>query len=270
MTQFQKYLSISLIIHVAIIALMWFNPAFNFSAEKPYKVTWLKLSRGDGGTNKKANLKNTKNLPQSTIREQKQALKELAKDKTGSDLKSKQSETKKTTPQNESQKRTADNAGINLNKTITKKTTNDVRMNDALARIDQQLKQREVDMSSAQVKTNDTGQSQWGSDEGSDIDPALVMYYNTIKRKISREWSLAKSEYTKALRAKIDVIIDPSGNIIRSTLNSSSGDGSFDDSALRAIKNSAPFPPPPDSIKGEVIREGFTFEFTPASVTGHI
>ncbi len=271
MTRFQKYLSISVVIHAIIIVLLWFNPNFNFRDEKPYKVTWLKLSRGDGGTSKKASLKETKNLPQSTLREQKQALKELAKDKTGSDLKSKQSETKKTVQQKDSQKRTADNAGVNITKKttpVTKKT--DATINDALARIDQQLKQREVDLSSAQVKTNETGQSPWGSDEGSETDPALILYYNTIKRKINKEWILSKGDFTGALRTRIVVLIDGNGNVMSSTYKSTSGDGSFDESAMQALRRAAPFPIPPESIRQEAVSEGFLIEFNPNAVTGKI
>ena len=55
---------------------------------KPHKVTWLKLSKGDGGTNTKANFKKTKSLPKSTVSEQKKALKDLYKDRIGKSFQS--------------------------------------------------------------------------------------------------------------------------------------------------------------------------------------
>src|SRR5687767_2749856 len=96
--RFKKYLTISLCAHLAIALFILFSPQFNFSFKKPSKVTWLQLSKGDGGTNLRSNQKNLKNLPASTIREQKEVLKELAKSKKGQDRITKESTTKKTNP----------------------------------------------------------------------------------------------------------------------------------------------------------------------------
>lgn len=268
--RFQKYLIASAVIHLLLMLLMWRFPAINWKDEKPYKITMIRLSKGDGGTNLQSNQKNTKNLPQSTLREQKQALKDLAKDKTGSDLRTNQSKTQKTVEQKVSQKRTSDTGGINPDKKTVPTKTPNARIDDALARIDQQLKQREVDFSAAQSKTGDTGQSPWGSDKGDVVDPQLILYYNTIKRKINKEWVVNENSFTGELHTQIIVLIDASGNVLRTDFKGLSGNGSFDDSAMRAIRRSAPFPPPPESIRKEALTEGFLIEFNPQSVTGHI
>ena len=121
MTRFQKYLLGSAIAHLLVFLFVFFFSDMEWKQEKPYKVTMINLSRGDGGTNLQSNFKSTKNLPQSTLREQKQALKDLAKDKQGSDLQTKQSTTKNVETQKISQKRTSDNGGLNLNQKKTKK-----------------------------------------------------------------------------------------------------------------------------------------------------
>jgi outer membrane biosynthesis protein TonB len=42
-----------------------------------------------------------------------------------------------------------------------------------------------------------------------------------------------------------------------------SGNGSVDDSALRAIQRASPFPVPPEELKWEALNEGFLVEFDP-------
>lgn len=265
---FRKYFLVSMFVHLVIFVFVWMSPSFQFEEKDDYKVTFIQLSKGDGGTNLNANFKNTKSLPSSTLKEQKQALKNQKFDKQGKDLISKESTTKKDLKQKFSQKRTSDTGGIKLSGKSTPKSN--TRVDDALARIDQQLKQREVKIESAQAKDGDTGQSPFGSAKGTAIDPALVMYYNTVKRKINNEWVVSKSEFEGSLVTTIVVMIDARGNILRTAFKKPSGNGSFDDSAMRAVRRSAPFPTPPDSIKQEAVTEGFLIEFNPTSVSGKI
>ncbi|MBU1918644.1 TonB C-terminal domain-containing protein [bacterium] len=269
--RFKKYIVLSLIFHIVVIYALWYKAPQRDMRPKNYKVTWLKLSKGDGGTSETASFENSENLPQSTVREQRMAMRDQSMDKEGADLKSHRSETKTTVKQKESLKKTSDKGGVNLNK--KKKTTppkKNSRISDALSRIDDELKQRTVDMSVAQAKQGETGQSPWGSDKGSNVNASLITYYNQIKRKIDKEWVLSKGEFSGQLIATIVVMIDSSGNILRSRLKKTSGDGSFDASAMRAIKRSAPFPIPPTSIRSEAINEGFLIEFNPKQVSGRI
>jgi outer membrane biosynthesis protein TonB len=268
---FKKYLLGSTLIHVVTAMIIFFSPVFSFRWKEPTKVTWIKLSKGDGGTNIKANQKDLKTLPQSTIREQKEAIRELAKSKTGMDRITKEVPNKKpdTKPKVITQQKTSEKGGINLDKKtpVVKKSTN---IDDALSRIEQQLQQREVETGAAQAKKEATGQSPFGSDEGSTVDAALISYYNLIKQKINKEWIISKGEFAGALKTKIVVLIDGSGNIIRTEYEGQSGDISFDESAMRALKRAAPFPTPPVSIRDEAIDEGFLIEFNPRAVTGKL
>lgn len=270
---------VSLFLHVFLffLYLLFATDAFYTStgcglkpkaSSKTYKVTWIKLSKGDGGNNKFANFKKTKNLPDSTIREQKHALKKLTNQKKGQDLRNNNDKTKNSVIEKFSQKRSSDKGGLNIK--AKNKTKGQSRIDDALARMSNLIQQRDVNLQAAQTKQGESGQSPWGSSTGSDVDPLLIQYYNTIKRKINREWILSKGDFAGTLKAKIVVLIDADGKIVRSSFKKQSGDGSFDTSAMNAVRRAAPFPIPPQSIKDEAITEGFLIEFNPQRVTGQI
>jgi len=257
---FRTYLLLSVFVHLVAFFFMWYSPAFELKKPQTYKVTWIQLSKGEFGTNLNAKYKNLKKLPDTTVREQKHAKKDQAKDKRGSDLRSKKSKTKQTLMQKHSQKRTSNTGGVNLKK---RRKTGGSRIQNALARIDNQLKQREIKLAMAQTKDGDTGQSPYGGKKGSRYDPALIQYYNAIKRKINRQWVASKGDFEDQLIAKISVKIDIRGNILRSNFSKTSGNGSFDSSAMRAVRRAAPFPSPPASIRKEALTEGFLIEFNP-------
>lgn len=275
-SNFKKYLIISFSLHLLVFLFLMYSDAFDFEME-PTKVTYVRLSFGDGGKNTRANLRKLKGLPSSTIRDQREALKKLAK------LKNKPKELTDKPPPLES--KLADKTaqppvdkkkiiiGGGKNKKPPKKKLS--RAEQALAKIDNQLKKRTeqakmIEIGSAQAKNEETGQSAWGGERGNVIDPQLIAYYNKIKRKISNEWLVSKSKFSGALVAKINVLIDGNGHVIRTNFAKKSGDGSFDDSAIRAIRKGSPFPVPPPSIRQEAVKEGFTFVFNPRTVSGSV
>lgn len=231
---------------------------------RPTKVTWLKLSKGTGENPSPYSYKKAKNLPDSTLREQKKSLKEIAKDKKGADEKSIKSPVKKTPV--DSNKRTAQNAGVNP----TPQTAQDKAIADALARVQSQMEQRQVDIEAAQIDKEGTGQSPEGTlnSENNVTDPELIAYYNAIKKKIQEQWIATPKTLTEGqvLKAEISLLINDQGNIVETTLATQSGDTSFDLSVMRAIERAAPFPIPPEGIRDEVLKEGFLFGFNPNSV----
>ncbi len=64
--------------------------------------------------------------------------------------------------------------------------------------------------------------------------------------------SQAKWKGTK-LEAKALVKLDQAGKVTSSVIEKSSGDKEFDETALKAIEDSDPFPAPPKEIVGEEI-----------------
>lgn len=266
---FRTYLLFSIFLHLGLLFVLFFTPAFQSEPKKSYTVTWIQLSKGQWGKNLKANVKKKeKQLPQATVREQKYAQKDQARDKTGHDLRSKKSQTLKQIKQKDSLKRTSEAGGINLNKRATKKSTtsSSSRIDKALARIDQQLKQREVRLAMANKPNEDAGQSPVGGSSGVSVKQELIRYASQVKRQISRNWSVARKDFEGNLVTRIAVRIDANGNIMRSSYAKSSGNGSFDASAMRAVRNAAPFPKPPTLIRNEALTEGFLIEFNPTRV----
>lgn len=266
--QLKKYFLISLSVHIVLMLLSWIwdNP-FLDNDPKSYKVTYIQLSYGDGGKSLTASYKKTNKLPDATLREMNNADKSNMQGNKGQDLTTIKG-TKKESLVNKYHNQNKGGKSINTGQKSTPKKLSAVEQ--ALAGIDQQLEQREIQKTAAQTKTNESGQSPDGGLRGSSINPELTQYFSALKRKISREWDFAKGDYKGQLVAKILVMIDARGNIISSRYKKKSGDGSFDASALRALKQSAPFPVPPSSIKREALTEGFLFVFNPYNVSGTI
>lgn len=276
--RFHRFVTYSFIGHVILIILLYVSPSFHLPEPKETKVTWIKLSRGDGGTNTRAQLKEIKTLPDSTVREQREALKKLELLKK---LKATKNAKKLEIPKADVTKEIVDKKTIKIGKKPLPPQKKPVaqkrsQIDDALAKIDEQLKNREdeilqikkTEVGVAQAKDKNTGQSVFGGEEGNVIDPALIQYYNAVKKKINREWILARQDVSGNMVTKIVVMIDGSGHVTRTWFKKTSGDGSFDDSALRAIKKAAPYPSPPASIRKEALTEGFMIEFNPRTVTG--
>ncbi len=250
---------------------LMFSPDFSsFLPKKPTTITWVRLAKGTGENPSPFPFKKSQGMPESTIREQKEALKEIAKDKKGADIKSVQTPVKLKEKPQESQKRINENAGIKITKD---KPIKEPKIDDALARIEQQLQKREVTIEAAQIKYEGQGQSPEGTlNEADTVNAILAKYVEAVTRKVRNEWITTPKELAdgQVLKTEITVNIDEGGNIVSTSYDSKSGDASFDLSAMRALERSGPFPPPPPEIKAEVVSEGFGIVFNPKSVvSGH-
>ncbi|EKD41884.1 MAG: hypothetical protein ACD_73C00466G0001, partial [uncultured bacterium] len=112
---FKKFVIYSVVGHILLSLIFIYSPGFNPFPKKTTKVTWIKLSKGTGENPSESPFKKAKGMPESTIREQKEALKEIAKDKKGTDqksLESKQKPKEKTPVVTE--KKTSPEGGINI------------------------------------------------------------------------------------------------------------------------------------------------------------
>ncbi|MBI2341043.1 MAG: cell envelope integrity protein TolA [Deltaproteobacteria bacterium] len=267
---FRKFLWTSVGVHIALFLFIFLSPNFfSLLPERKTKITWIKLTKGTGETPSPSPFKKAKGMPESTIREQKEALKDItkpkekAKDKTTFESPVKKKPAEATPPV---KAKTAESGGI------SPKSTTDKRMEEALARVQEQLEKREVQIEAAQIEKEGTGQSPYGSldIENGETNPVLIAYYVAVKKKINQEWITTPKtlEEGKQLRTQINVLIDAVGYIIRTDYELKSGDPSFDLSAMRAIERAAPFPAPPEEIKGEALTEGFLIEFNPRTVLG--
>ena len=75
-------------------------------------------------------------------------------------------------------------------------------------------------------------------------------YYNTVGSMIQSSW-IYPGEAKKNFSVWLAVRISSSGELVSIRVEKRSGDSIFDESAMRAVKKAAPFPPVPEEIKNE-------------------
>ena len=86
-------------------------------------------------------------------------------------------------------------------------------------------------------------------------------YFHSVEEKIRANWSLPQWLIDAQLKAQALVLIDESGNVKKKQVLKSSGNSEFDDRMLDAIDKSAPFPAPPDRLRGVLSEKGIVFNF---------
>jgi len=155
-------------------------------------------------------------------------------------------------------------------KTRKTKAPEQEKLNQALAGINQDLQEREIELQKppAGIPPPGTipgsGKPGLGSPQGkiSARDPAYARYQSRVRSKIIRSWVRTHTgNDNTVLRARVAVRINASGSVISKRLSRRSGNASFDNSALRAVGRASPLPPPPPLMKEEALREGFIVDF---------
>lgn len=131
-----------------------------------------------------------------------------------------------------------------------------------LAERDRQLK--EAEQAAGSPGAPSAGQASLGSPQGqvNAQDPGYARYQSTVRSKIIKNWvrTHAGGE-AQRLTARIRVQINASGAVISKSFAKSSGDAAFDNSAMRAVEQASPLPPPPPEILAEALKEGFVVDF---------
>jgi TonB family protein len=80
-------------------------------------------------------------------------------------------------------------------------------------------------------------------------DPEFLLYYKTVQDQIKKAWTFTGG--SNDLTATVDFAIGPDGTLAGLKIGTSSNDGAFDDSVIRAIRRAAPFPAPPEKFKDQ-------------------
>lgn len=253
---------ISAVAHCIIVVLIAMSPTIRLPLrERPMRILWVELPKGKSDEIG-LGIKKSEGLPKTTLEEQKKLAepdqkplepkkpKELAK----VDKKLVEERPKMKIP-DERIKRPA-------------KPRRPSKIQNALAKIDRQLKERSVVPESAQVKDNLEGYKYGTGNKplkALPADPEYLKYQAQIRWKIMREWIVPVkfTEEGQGLNARLEVMINMDGDVVSVRWASRSGNESFDQSALRAIKKASPFPKPPDKLAWEAYNEGFLVEFDP-------
>ena len=86
-------------------------------------------------------------------------------------------------------------------------------------------------------------------------------YLGLIKNKVDNRWS-QPVVHNKTKQALIEFTINRNGGISNVRVADTSGDNYFDQSALRAVTLSTPFPPLPRGFKGDTLKVNYRFIFS--------
>jgi TonB family protein len=112
-------------------------------------------------------------------------------------------------------------------------------------------------------KTADKAQADGVSSSGSDAaaDQELFKYVDILKSYIKKYWALPNWFYAEGLNAIISMSLTDSGAIKEIKLYKSSGNDYFDNYAIKAIKDAAPFPTPPKTLIDIADNDGLLITF---------
>ena len=84
-------------------------------------------------------------------------------------------------------------------------------------------------------------------------------YMQYVEHKIKSNWSSPTEKVSKQIVTKITIA--KNGELLDAIIIKSSDNKSVDDSAINAIKKSAPFKPLPKKYKGDSVPIEFTFDY---------
>lgn len=88
-----------------------------------------------------------------------------------------------------------------------------------------------------------------------------VQYYDLLKERLQQNWSLPVWLARQQYGAQVTLFIDGRGNVRAFRFTRSSGNSQFDDAVKRAIQQSQPFDPPPESIASTIYGSGVVVGF---------
>jgi len=244
---------------MVIVIMMIISPTFRLPLrERPMRIMWVELPKG---TSDEIGLgiKKAKGLPKTTLEDQKKLAEPEQKPLTP--------KTKKMTATDQ-KKIIEERPKMKLPDKKVRRARRPSKIQSALAKIDRQLKTRSAVPESAQVKVNQEGYKYGTGNKplkALPSNPEYLKYQARVRWKIMREW-IVPVKYTEGgqgYNAKVEVMINMDGDVVSVRWASRSGNASFDQSALRAVKKASPFPKPPDMLAWEAYNEGFLVEFDP-------
>ena len=263
--------------HVVVLIMICTIPdlRLSFIGDRPIRINavWVDIPRG---TSEEIGMgmKKAKDLPKSTIEEQKKLFQpEKVKQES---LKPKMTSpppedgkkiAKKPEPRPKIEAKTTRKNDAKPTKKRVSKT--DRKILSALAKIDDDLKGRTVVPESAQIEDDQEGFKYGTSNKPlkvSPSDPEYLKYQAMVRGKIIREW-IVPMKFTEEgqtnYSARIEVLINTDGDVVSVRWENPSGNTTFDQSAIRAVKKASPFPKPPDRLAWEAYNEGFLVDFDP-------
>ncbi|MBN1282952.1 MAG: cell envelope integrity protein TolA [Proteobacteria bacterium] len=260
---------VSAALHAAMILFFAMVPALGFRFdERPTKIVWVELPKGTS-EEIELSVKKTEGLPRSTIEEQKRL---EPSQETLPALKPKDAKEAKLDIKTELPPRPKmefEDKKVRKAEAPRPKMRADRKIQDALAKIDKQLRDRTVVPEAAQIEKEGQGFKYGTGKEPLRVmpsDPEYLKYQSMIRYKVMKEWIIPMifaEDESASYNARVEVMINLDGDVTSIRWQSQSGNAAFDQSAVRAIKKASPFPKPPDRLAWEAYNEGFLIEFDP-------
>ncbi|MDH3976402.1 MAG: TonB family protein [Deltaproteobacteria bacterium] len=245
------WVAISLVLHLLLIGI--FSTINSRSAVKrefyapTYKVDLVTLDRPKPAPNQKKKVTTKKSpLPppsKKVAKKSKKQAKPIKKAKTKK-LPKKKVKTPVTDP----------SAMI---KKLRKKHEEEMAVEEKLARVRSKVAQtRKAAQTAGQVST--TPKAGVRKVDTSNMKKEIKAYSDLLYEKMENAWILPGSADYSGLSAIISVTIGKNGELLKVDIEEGSGNGFFDQSVMRAVEKSVPFPRPPKGYEGG-IEIGFRF-----------
>lgn len=130
-------------------------------------------------------------------------------------------------------------------------------LEEVLARIKKRAGSREKVAANAPA-----GPSSWAEKQK---ELEYSAYYDQVERAVRENWIPPQHmnfEEDSAMTV-VSLTLLPDGRVLKSYIEETSGDAQFDQSVMRAILKSTPFPPPPIGLKQRSFDLGLRFHSTP-------
>ncbi len=265
----RKPVAISAVIHALLVIFFVLSPLVSpTSSDRPTKIVWVELPKGTS-EEIELSLKKAEGFPKSTIEEQKRLEPSQQPLPATKPLDAKQAKLDIKTELPPRPKMEYESKNVKKAEAPRPKSRTDRKIQDALAKIDKQLKDRTVVPEAAQIEKEGQGFKYGTGKEPLRVmpsDPDYLKYQAMLRFKIMKEWIIPMKfaeEGTESYNARIEVMINLDGDVVSVRWESQSGNAAFDQSAVRAIKKASPFPKPPDRLAWEAYNEGFLIEFDP-------
>jgi TonB family protein len=105
-----------------------------------------------------------------------------------------------------------------------------------------------------------------GDPDGDSATAEGERYYALLASQIRRNYDVAESiskEERQSLKALVKVRLGRSGEVLDTTLSSSSGNDLFDGIVIAAVRKASPFSPPPEHLRDPLQKHGVVLEFRP-------
>ncbi len=99
-----------------------------------------------------------------------------------------------------------------------------------------------------------------GTGNGSDVGSSINPYFVSIKELVRNYWQIPTWLKAEGLNTQITIYIGMDGQLTNIEITKPSGNSDFDKLAFQAVKNSAPFTPPPPSVK-DLVENGVVLSF---------